>query len=117
MSVNHHVRVQSATGAQYHMLANHTVRPDFAIRPDFRPRMNNRRWMYHAPFNLMSSRRRQASRIMKVTSASLTTSPWTLHTPLARPIFPRILVSSTSITSTSPGTTGFRHFTSSAAMK
>ena len=54
---------------------------------------------------------------MNVTSASLTISPSTLQTPLALPILPRDFVSSTSMTSTSPGTTGLRHFTSSADMK
>ena len=36
---------------------------------------------------------------MNATSASLTTSPSTEHDPLALPILPRVLVSSTSITS------------------
>ena len=58
-----------------------------------------------------------ASRSMKVTCASLTTSSFTLQTPLALQIFPRALVNSTSMISTSPGRTGLRHFTSFAAMK
>ena len=54
---------------------------------------------------------------MNVTAASLTTSPFTLHTPLALPILPRNLVSSTAITRVSPGRTGLRQRTLSADMK
>ena len=54
---------------------------------------------------------------MNVISASLTGSPFTEQIPFARPIFPRDLVSSTSIVSVSPGRTGLRHLTLSAAMK
>ena len=103
--VNDHVRMQPAIVAERDVLADDAIRPDFTTGTDLRLGVNDGGGMNHWP------------RKMKVTSASLTTSSRTLQTPLALPILPRDLVSSTSMISTSPGTTGLRHFTSSAAMK
>ncbi len=54
---------------------------------------------------------------MNLSSASQVTSPFTKQRPVATPIAPRILVSSVSMMSTSPGSTGRRHFTLSQLMK
>src|SRR5579883_1239058 len=100
--------MQLAAFAKHHVFADDTKRADDAIRADIGARMNDRGGMNGCHVGSTS---------MKVTSASLTSSPSTLQTPLALPILPRNLVNSTSITSVSPGRTGLRHFTLSAAMK
>src|SRR5690242_419169 len=97
--------MQLAVVTQRDVFADDAIRSDFATGANLRPGMNDGSGMNHA------------SRSIKVTSASLTTSPSTLQTPLALPILPRTLVISTSMTITSPGTTGLRHLTSSADMK
>src|SRR5437899_9202300 len=112
MAVDYHMRMQRTILAQRDMFANHTIRSDPAARSDLRVRMNDGCGMDLDTIHALS-----ASTSMKVTSASLTGSELTRQTPLAFPTFPRALVSSTSMISVSPGRTGLRHLTLSAAMK
>ena len=110
MAVDDDVRMQLAAVAEADVLTDDAVGPDFAIGTQLRARMDDRRGMN-------GRRHGQRSKNMHVTTASLTTSWFTRQVPLARPILPRDLVSSTSMMSVSPGVTGLRHFTSSADMK
>ena len=108
VAIDDGVRMQAAAVAKGDVLADDAVRADMAIGADLRAGMDDGGGVDHGV---------PRSRIMKVTSASLTTSSPTLQTPLARPILPRTLVSSTSMMRVSPGPTGLRHLTSSADMK
>ena len=108
VAVNHDVGMKLATAGQHGVFTHHAIGADQTVLADLRPSVNNRRRVDGLHYWSMS---------MKVTSASLTGSPSTEHTPLALPIFPRALVISTSMTRVSPGRTGLRHFTLSAAMK
>src|ERR1019366_6364979 len=104
VAVHDNVRMQFAVLAERDVFADDAVRPDVGACRDVGFRVNNGREMNHEviEWRIMY----HASRSINVTCASLTMSPSTLHTPLALPILPRIFVSSISITSTSPGTTG-----------
>src|SRR3954449_1370656 len=104
--------MKNAVFAKAHLLTQHTIGADAATGTYRGLRMHDRRRM-----NFRAFHDRSASTSIKVTSASLTGSELTEQTPLARPILPRDLVSSTSIRRVSPGRTGFRHLTLSAAMK
>src|SRR5687768_7759191 len=97
------------------LISQHNVRPDDAVRTDLAVCAYLRFWIDDR--SGMNGGHDQESRMMKATSASLTTLPLTEQRPLALPILPRDLVSSTSIIRTSPGFTGVRHFTFSADMK
>src|SRR5580765_5334163 len=118
-----------ATIAQDNVFTNYTIRTDFTVGSDLGVRVNNGGRMMHRISNEKSALwndfkkwkghseppiRSQVSTNINVTSASLTTSSFTRHTPLALPIFPRALINSTVMTSVSPGRTGLRHFTLSA---
>src|SRR5262245_61111000 len=109
MAVDHHVGMEQTIVAHHHIFADNAVRTDPAIGADLCFWMNNGSGVNHRDQVLSTN--------MNVTSASLTTRPFTEQTPLAFPIFPRVLVSSTSIKSVSPGRTGLLHFTLSADMK
>src|SRR5688572_2654822 len=102
--------MQLATVAEDNVFADDAVGADFAAIPDLCLRMDD---CSGVSLNHYASR----SMSMKVTSASLTGSLLTRQVPLALPILPRDLVSSTSMTRLSPGRTGLRHFTLSADMK
>src|SRR5713226_6503629 len=122
MAINHDMGMQAAAGAQNHVFANNTIGPDLAVHANLRLGMDNRGWMnphFGLTFCYFIEQHAfgQTSPSINVTSASLTTSPATLQTPLALPILPRCFVSSTSMIKRSPGRTGLRHFTFSAAMK
>src|SRR6267143_1855654 len=112
MAIDHHVRMQGAILPERDVFADDTIRPDPAAGSDLRIRMNDGCGMDVGTIHALS-----ASTSMNVTSASLTGSELTRQTPLALPIFPRDLVNSTSMISVSPGRTGLRHLTLSAAMK
>ena len=107
MPIDDHVRVQATTRPEHDLRANDAVRANHAACANLCLGMNHGGGMDLGHLSMS----------MKVTSASLTGSESTEQTPLARPIFPRALVSSTSISIVSPGRTGLRHFTLSAAMK
>ena len=110
MTINHHVRMQLAVGSQGYIWADHTVRTNATPLADLRALLN-----HCGGVNL--AHHASSSINMKVTDASLTSSPATEHLPTALPILPRDLVSSTSMVRISPGNTGLRHFTFSAAIK
>src|SRR5438552_15382639 len=108
MTIHNHVGMEMAVVSQNDVFSNHTIRTDFTARADLRAGMNDGGGMNHSF---------QESTSMKVTSASLTTSPLAEQIPLALPILPRAFTNSTSIMRVSPGRTGLRHFTLSAEMK
>src|SRR6185503_6580796 len=95
VAINHHMRMQGTLRTQHHVLPDDAIRADPAVGANLRLGMNDGGGMYlgHGPSPFTS---------MNVTSASLTGSASTEQTPLARPILPRTLVSSTSITKVSP---------------
>src|SRR5436190_8854535 len=116
--------MQTAPGPQRDVFADHAKRSNLATGANLRPRVNHRgRMLLNLGHTGFSSHRFQRivviqpCAIMNVTSASLTTWLFTEQTPLALPTLPRALVNSTSMTSVSPGRTGLRHLTFSAAMK
>ena len=109
-AIDDDMRMQLATAPQSDMRTNHTVRSNFAFFADDGGGIN-----YGGSMNVAHAS--SASMSMKVTNASLTVSPSTKHLPCALPILPRDLVSSTSMVSVSPGITGLRHLTFSAAIK
>src|SRR5437762_1388817 len=103
--------MQMAPGSQSYVLPHDAIGPDKGSFPDLGPGMHDRRGV-----NLkLRHAKAPESTSMKVTSASLTASESTEQIPFALPIFPRAFVSSTSIFSVSPGRTGLRHLTLSAA--
>src|SRR5207247_658730 len=82
------VRMERAALAENHMFADDGVGADDAIRADPGAGVDEGGGVDHSPSRSMRT---------KVTSASLTGSLSTRHVPLALPILPRDLVSSTSL--------------------
>src|SRR6185436_5622544 len=113
VAINDDMRMENALWAEGHVFPDDAIRPDHRTLSDLGPRMHNSRGL-----NLEDGHGKAPdSTSLNVTSASLTGSESTEQIPFALPIFPRDLVNSTSIVSVSPGRTGLRHFTLSAAMK
>ena len=112
MASEMNVSYQACPGSEGDVRSDDAIRTDRAVRANGSFGMNNGGWV-----DLRSFHDSFASTSMNVTSASLTGSEFTEQTPFARPIFPRDFVNSTSMTSVSPGRTGLRHLTLSAAMK
>lgn len=117
MTLQNDMAMQAASLCQNDMLTNQAVGANVTVGSDEGLGVNDCSGVDHwgrYPVRLQVTQR---SINMKVTLASLTTSPSTVHLPFALPILPRALVISTSIIRMSPGRTGLRHFTSSADMK
>ena len=115
VAVDDDVRMQPVSLAKRDVPADDAVRANNTVAAESGPGMNDCGGM-----NLRHDVRLVGYELparVKVISASLTTSPRTVQTPLALATLPRALSSSMSICSTSPGLTGLRHFTLSAAMK
>src|ERR1044071_3573386 len=97
--------MKNTARAEPNVFAQDTVGPDGAIGCNLSRRMDDGGGVEHFYMSI------------NVTSASLTSSPSTEHTPFARPILPRDFVISISMMRVSPGRTGLRHFTLSADIK